>query len=297
MRLTLACTSATAHHLADLVTGVGLEVEVEVADGHLLGGRADFAHRAGDRARDEDRKAQPDEEGDGEQAEQQHDRLVGLRFGFPARLHGQVALEVDELGECVAVGNVGLPVLGEDLACALEVALLDLRFVGLLDADEGMACSFHLLEELLALAAVGQGFELLQALDDLLAFLGGLLQEALQGGVGLQRRDHHVPVLDAELVDRVDDFVGDRDLQVLVADQVRDVALQGLQPQAAHDRGDQQQQDHGKADAEASANFQVLHDVLQGNSVIRVGMLQVRAGTASARVAAPARCSSELAQR
>jgi hypothetical protein len=57
------------------------------------------------------------------------------------------------------------------------------------------------------------------------------------------------------------------DLDVLVANDVGDFCLQTVQSHAAHDRDhDQQQQHDGKADAKPDADFQVLHDELQGNT-------------------------------
>jgi hypothetical protein len=93
--------------LADFILAVDIELKVEVAGGHLVGGSDQLAGWTGDRAGDQEGEQQDDHyRGDG-QADQQRARRIGQRLGIGANLVGQLRLEVDERIDILGVFGKG----------------------------------------------------------------------------------------------------------------------------------------------------------------------------------------------
>ena len=104
-----------ARHVADLVPGFSLEVELEVALGHFLGDIHQIAHRSGDGAGDQKGQDDPDQHARTGQAYQLITRRCGHRLGIGADDLGEFGLVVDEDPYGLDVGGECGPVFTVEL--------------------------------------------------------------------------------------------------------------------------------------------------------------------------------------
>ena len=201
----------------DFVLVVDVELEVEVALGHLAGGGDELADRAGDRAGDQEGEESDDQQRGDRQADDQRARRTGQSVGVDADLLGKFGLIVDKGIDILDVGVEGRAVAAvEVLQRFIPLSGLDLPLEFRRFGNESFSRLLAGFEGRLALVAVVELVERIEYLGDTAACFDEPVHFSARRFV--VPGDQHVAMIAADVIDAIDQVVGEFGLDALVLD-------------------------------------------------------------------------------
>jgi 5-keto 4-deoxyuronate isomerase len=241
---------------ANLVGAVVVDVDAEVASGHLVGHVDQLLGRGRDAARDQPAQAQAQQCRQHAQHQQQALGGAGHGLGLLAHALHQLALEVRQLGQGSHVSDLGAgqltaeqgsSILAPPIVQGLDEAVLLRHVVGAGGVDLPQVGP--------ALIGLDVTLQLVEGVHDDLALLGNLLELALRRHA---LEDVGVAQAPRSGVDGVVEVAGQHGLGERVARHLADGAVEVGNAQGADGRDQhQEQQRDTKADGQAGADFEV----------------------------------------